>query len=203
MKLYYKPGACSLASHIVLTEIGTPFETEAVDTAAGRTESGADFRSINPRGYVPVLALDDGELVREGSAILQYLADKYPSSDLAPSNGTMARTRVQEYLSFVAADLHKSFSPLFKGDSTDTEKTKARSIVKTKFDQVENILADGREYLVDGKFSVADAYLFVVSNWANFTEIDLSGWPSLKAYVERVAARPATQTAMRAEGLIQ
>lgn len=203
MKLYYKPGACSLASHIVLTEIGTPFETEAVDTAAGRTESGADFRSINPRGYVPVLALDDGELVREGSAILQYLADKYPSSDLAPSNGTMARTRVQEYLSFVAADLHKSFSPLFKGDSTDTEKTKARSIVKTKFDQVENILADGREYLVDGKFSVADAYLFVVSNWANFTEIDLSGWPNLKAYVERVAARPATQTAMRAEGLIQ
>lgn len=203
MKLYYKPGACSLATHITLFEIGQPFETEAVDTAAGRTASGADFKAINHRGYVPVLELADGDIVREGSAILQYLADKNPTAGLAPSNGTMERTRLQEFLSFVSADLHKSFSPLFKDDSTDAEKDKARKIVRSKFDQVEEILSDGREYLVEGKFSVADAYLFVVSNWANFTDIDLSTWPKLKAYVERVAARPATQSALRAEGLIQ
>ncbi len=203
MKLYYKPGACPLASHIALHEAGHPFEIEAVDTEAGRTESGADYRTINPKGYVPALGLDDGSVLTEGAAILQYIADRYPEAHLAPATGTLARARMQEQLNWIGTELHKAFGPLFREGTSDAAKDDARVAVAGKFDLIEAQLQDGREWLVANQFSVADAYLFVVSNWANFTGIDLARWPRLAAFVSRCAARPSAQAAMRAEGLIQ
>ncbi|KIC07648.1 glutathione S-transferase [Leisingera sp. ANG-M1] len=203
MKLYYKPGACPLASHIALQETGLPFEIEAVDTAAGRTESGADYRAINPKGYVPALGLDDGSILTEGAAVLQYIADSNPKAGLAPAAGTMARARMQEQLNWIGTELHKAFGPLFREGTSEAGKDEARIAVAGKFDFIETQLADGREWLVEGRFSVADAYLFVVANWANFTGIDLARWPNLAAFVGRSAARPSAQAAMRAEGLIQ
>ena len=202
MKLYYKPGACSLASHIVLQEIGAPFTVEAVDTDAGRTDSGADFRAINVKGVVPVLALDKDDVLTEGPAILQYLADSAPEVNLLPKSGTRARAKVMEHLTYVSSELHKSFNPLFRSSTDDAGKEAARTAVSANFDHIETVLADGRRYLVDDRFSIADSYLFVVSNWANFTGIDLQRWPQLAAFVGRVAARPATQTALKAEGLL-
>ncbi|WP_333696738.1 glutathione transferase GstA [Phaeobacter italicus] len=203
MKLYYKPGACPMASHIALYETGRPFEIEAVDTAAGRTEGGADYRAINPKGYVPALGLEDGGILTEGPAILQYIADSHPEAELAPAAGTLARARMQEQLNWIGTELHKAFGPLFRNGTSEAGKDAARIAVAGKFDLIEAQLADGREWLVEDKFSVADAYLFVVSNWANFTGIDLSGWPNLAAFVSRSANRPSAQAAMRAEGLIQ
>lgn len=203
MKLYYKPGACPLASHIALHETGSPFEIEAVDTAEGRTESGADYRAVNPKGYVPALGLDDGSVLTEGPAILQYIADSNPEADLAPAAGTLARARMQEQLNWIGAELHKAFGPLFRDGTSEAGKDEARTAVALKFDLIEAQLEDGREWLVADRFSVADAYLFVVSNWANFTGIDLARWPRLAAFVSRSAARPSAQAAMRAEGLIQ
>jgi len=203
MKLYYKPGACPLASHIALHETGRPFEIEAVDTAEGRTESGADYRAVNPKGYVPALGLDDGSVLTEGPAILQYIADSNPEADLAPAAGTLARARMQEQLNWIGTELHKAFGPLFRDGTSEAGKDEARTAVALKFDLIEAQLEDGREWLVADRFSVADAYLFVVSNWANFTGIDLARWPRLAAFVSRSAARPSAQAAMRAEGLIQ
>lgn len=203
MKLYYKPGACSLASHIALTEVGAPFEIESVDTDAALTETGDAYLDINPKGYVPTLKLDDDVLITEGAAVLQYIADTNPSANLAPAAGTLSRTRVQEFLNWTAAELHKAFSPLFNSRTTEQGKEDARKAVAKRFDLLEPQLADGRTWLVDDTFSVADAYLFVVANWANFTEIDLKPWPSIAAYIERAAARPASQKAMRAEGLVE
>ena len=203
MKLYYKPGACPLASHIALHETGRPFEIEAVDTAEGRTESGADYRAVNPKGYVPALGLDDGSVLTEGPAILQYIANSNPEADLAPAAGTLARARMQEQLNWIGAELHKAFGPLFRDGTSEAGKDEARTAVALKFDLIEAQLEDGREWLVADRFSVADAYLFVVSNWANFTGIDLARWPRLAAFVSRSAARPSAQAAMRAEGLIQ
>ncbi|WP_291729758.1 glutathione transferase GstA [Leisingera sp. F5] len=203
MKLYYKPGACPLASHIALYETGRPFEIEAVDTAAGRTESGANYRAINPKGYVPALGLDDGSVLTEGAAVLQYIADSYPEAGLAPAAGTLARARMQEQLNWIGTELHKAFGPLFRDGTSEGGKDEARTAVAGKFDLIEAQLSDGREWLVADQFSVADAYLFVVSNWANFTGIDLALWPRLAAFVSRSAARPSAQAAMRAEGLIQ
>ncbi|MBW4707444.1 glutathione transferase GstA [Roseobacter sp. YSTF-M11] len=203
MKLYYKPGACSLASHIALHEIGTDFEIEAVNTVTGETASGDDFRQINPKGYVPVLRLDDGAVLTEGAAILQYLADTHSAAGLAPAAGSMARARLQEQLNWTATECHKAFGPLFREGSTEEEKAAARAAVSGKFDLIEAVLSDDRTWLVENQFSVADSYLFVVCNWANFTGIDLSDWPKLDAFVQRVAARPAAQAAMRAEGVIQ
>lgn len=203
MKLYYKPGACSLASHIALHEIGAPFEIEAVDTATGRTATGADFRAINPKGYVPALQIDDTDALTEGAAILQYLADSAPDAGLSPPAGTMARARMLEHLTFVSSELHKAFGPLFDDAATDPDKARARTKVEARLAHVETILADQRRYLVQDRFSIADAYLFVTANWANFTGIDLGAWPHLDAYVKRVAHRPATRSAMQAEGLIQ
>ncbi|WP_411352983.1 glutathione transferase GstA (plasmid) [Leisingera aquaemixtae] len=203
MKLYYKPGACPLASHIALYETGRPFDIEAVDTAAGRTESGADYRAINPKGYVPALGLDDGSILTEGAAVLQYIADSHPAAGLAPAAGTLARARMQEQLNWIGSELHKAFSPLFREGTPEAGKDDARSAVAGKFDLIEAQLEDGREWLVENRFSVADAYLFVVSNWANFTGIDLARWPNLAAFAGRCAARPSAQAAMRAEGLIQ
>ncbi|UWQ56273.1 glutathione transferase GstA (plasmid) [Leisingera caerulea] len=203
MKLYYKPGACPLASHIALQETGRPFEIEAVDTAAGRTESGADYCAINPKGYVPALHLDDGSVLTEGAAVLQYIADSSPEAGLAPAAGTMDRARMQEQLNWIGTELHKAFGPLFREDTSEAGKDAARTAVAGKFDIIEAQLEDGRAWLVADRFSVADAYLFVVSNWANFTGIDLTRWPRLAAFVSRCAARPSAQAAMRAEGLIQ
>ncbi|UWR59980.1 glutathione transferase GstA [Phaeobacter inhibens] len=203
MKLYYKPGACPLASHIVLQETGRPFEIEAVDTAAGRTEGGADYLAINPKGYVPALRLEDGSILTEGPAILQYIADSHPEAGLAPAAGTFARARMQEQLNWIGTELHKAFGPLFREGTSEAGQDEARVAVAGKFDLIETQLEDGREWLVADQFSVADAYLFVVSNWANFTGIDLARWPYLAAFVSRTAARPSAQAAMRAEGLIQ
>ena len=202
MKLYYKPGACSLASHIALHEIGHALEIEAVDTAAGRTESGADYSTINPKGYVPALQLDDGAVLTEGPAILQYIADRNPGAGLAPAAGTLDRARMQEQLNWIGTELHKAFGPLFREGTSEAGKEGARLAVAGKFDQIEAQLKDGREWLVSGQFSVADAYLFVVSNWANFTGIDIARWPHLAAFVTRAASRSSAQVAMRAEGLI-
>jgi len=202
MKLFYKPGACSLASHIVLHEVGASFETDEVDTDAGRTKSGLDYKKINPKGYVPALELDSGEVLSEGASVLQYIADQHPESDLAPATGTIARARLQEYLNYTASELHKAFGPFFSGTATDEDKKRAGLNVAKKFDYVDELLGDGRAYLLGDKFSVADAYLFVVSNWSNFVGIDLKKWPNVAAFVERVAQRPAAQTAMKAEGLI-
>ena len=201
MKLYYLPGACSLASHIMLHEIGATFDIDLVDPVNKRTASGANFCDISPNGYVPALQAEDAEIT-EGVAVLQYLADTHPEQAFSPALGSIARARLQQYLNFAAAELHKSWSPLFSGQSTEAEKTAAAKKVAVKFDHLEAELSDGRDYLVENQFSVADAYTFVLANWANVKDIDLGAWPNLAHYVGRIAARPATQAAMRAEGLI-
>ena len=201
MKLYYKPGACSLATHIVLHEAGETFDIEEVDTEAGRTKSGGDFIAINPKGYVPALELASGEVLSEGAAILQYIADQHPESDLAPKAGTIARARLQEYLNYTASELHKAFGPFFSSTAGEADKQAAGKAVAQKFDYLNDLLSDGRTYLLGSGFSVADAYLFVVANWSNFTGIDLKSWPHVSAFVERVAGRPAAQAALKAEGL--
>ncbi|MEP2990007.1 MAG: glutathione transferase GstA [Parasphingorhabdus sp.] len=202
MKLYYKPGACSLATHITLYEAGAPFEVDEVDTEAGCTKSGKDYKSINPKGYVPALELSDESVLTEGAAVLQYVADQNPESSLAPKAGSIERTRVQEYLSYTGSELHKAFGPFFSDTASDVDKEKAGVNVASKFDYLNEILNDGRDYLVGNSFSVADAYLFVVSNWSNSVGIDLTRWPHIAAFVDRVSKRPATQVAMKAEGLI-
>jgi glutathione S-transferase len=202
MKLYYKPGACSLASHIALHEIGAEFDIDQVDTQPQKTQTGGDFGDINPKGVVPVLKLDNGEILTEGAAILQYIAEQNPSAGLAATAGTMERTRVQEHLTYISSELHKSFGPLFASSSTDEQKETARENVGKKLDYVNSLLADGRQYLVDNKFTVADAYLFVVANWANFTSIDLNKWSHVADFVKRVSARENVQRAMKAEGLL-
>lgn len=201
MKLFYKPGACSLASHIILTEIGMVFDIEAVDTDAGTTATGRDYKTINAKGYVPALELNSGEILSEGAAILQYIADTNPRNRLAPELGTVARARLQEHLNYTSAELHKAFGPFFSNSVSDQDKENAKTKVAQKFDYLEVLFADGRTFLLGDDFSVADAYMFVVSNWANFVGIDLAGWPNLQAFVVRVAERPAAQAAMKAEGL--
>ncbi len=202
MKLFNKPGACSLASHIVLNEVGAVFDLDEVDTELGRTKSGLDYSNINPKGYVPALELDSGEVLTEGPSILQYIADQYPQSGLAPAVGTIARTRMQEYLNYTGAELHKAFGPFFSTTTSDEDKKIAGVNVAKKFDYLNALFDDGRPYLLGDKFSVADAYLFVVSNWSNFVGIDLKNWPNIAEYVHRVAKRPAAQAAMKAEGLL-
>jgi glutathione S-transferase len=206
MKLYIKPGVCSMASHIVLTEIGADFTVETVDTTAGKTSSGADYRAINPKGKVPALEVD-GEVLTEGPAILQFLGDRAvkegaANERLAPEAGTIARARVNEALNFTGTELHIAFGPLFNPASTDAQKDAARQVVRGKFDWLEGKLGDGRRYLTGPDFTIADAYAFVVSNWANLTGIALAGWPKLSAYMARVAARPSVQEVLRAEGLV-
>jgi glutathione S-transferase len=203
MKLYYSPGACSLASHIVLHEVGAAFDIERVDTAAKVTQSGANYLDINSKGAVPVLDLGKGEILTEGAAILQHIADSHGRQDLAPEAATLARARVMEALNFVASELHKAFGPLFDSASNGEEKNAARRNVGRKFDWLEQKLSDGRLYLTGNDFTVADAYAFVVSNWANSTGIPLDRWPRLQAFVGCVAARPSVARAMQAESLRQ
>ena len=202
VKLYYSPGACSMASHVILHEIGKPFEIEKVSTKTKVMESGRDYWAINPKGAVPALEIGDGEILTEGPAILQYIADSNGATELAPPAGTLARARVQEMLSYVGSELHKAFTPLFQPGKTDEEKAAARQTIAKKFDWLESRLADGRTYLTGSAFTVADAYAFVVANWSNVTGISLAAWPKLAAYVERIAARPAVQATLKAEGLI-
>jgi glutathione S-transferase len=201
MKLFYAPGACSLSPHIVLREAGIAFTLEKVDTASGTTESGADYRLINAKGYVPALQLSDGEVLTEGAAVVQFIADRNPEAGLVPAAGTLARARLQEHLNFIAAELHKAFTPLFKANSSEEMKTAAKANVRHRFDQIEHQLTDGRSYLMGETFSVADAYLFTVAAWANPTGIGLSDWPHLQALVSRVGERPSVKAAMAAEGL--
>jgi glutathione S-transferase len=201
MKLYYSPGACSLASHIVAHEIGLGLELEKVDTKTRKTEQGADFLAINAKGYVPALQLDDGALLTEGTAILQYLADQKPGSTIAPANGTLARYRLQEMLGYINSELHKSYSPLFNPACTADVRADREAYLRKRYALLEEIL--GRQpYLLGKDFSAADAYLFTVTNWARLLKIDLSEFPNLLAFQKRVAERPAVQSAMRAEGLI-
>ena len=202
MKLYYKPGACSLATHIILNELDLPFELDKVDTQHNETENGQDYLEINPKGYVPALVLDSGDVLTENSAVLQHIADLYPDAKLAPQVGTLSRTRFEEYLSYTSSELHKSFSPLFSSSSNDEEKAKAKINVASKFNYLNKLLSDGRKFLIDDTFTVADAYLFTISNWANFVDIDLAQWPYLSEFVAYIAERPAAKSAMKVEGLI-
>lgn len=201
MKLYYSPGACSLASHIVLHETGLPFEAVLASTKTKTLADGTDYRTINPRGSVPLLELDNGERLSEGAVIMQYLADQAPASGLAPANGSWERYRLQEWLNYIGTELHKAFSPLFNPAMPEEGKALARTRLHSQFQWVESQLA-GKPYLMGERFTLADAYLFVVSGWAPRVGLDLAPYPALLALRERVAARPAVQAAMKAEGLL-
>lgn len=200
MKLYYAPGACSLASHIALQETGLPFEFDKVDLAARKTASGEDFLQINPKGYVPALRLDDGSILTEGAAILQYVADRRPESNLAPAAGTLERYRLQEWLNFISTEIHKAFSPLFNRSLPEEARTRGLGQLAKRFGYVETWLAD-KDYLLGGRFTVADAYLFTVARWSKAVGFDLGPFPKVQDYLARIAARPAVQEAMKAEGL--
>ena len=198
MKLYLKPGACSLSPHIALEESGLPYETEVVDLKTKITASGADFTKSNPKGYVPALLLDSGELLTEGAAIVQYIADQAPAKKLAPANGTIERYRLQSWLNFIGTELHKSCSPFFNPASGKEWKEIASANLERRLAYV-NAQLEGRPYLLGEDFSVADGYLFTVLGWMKFIRIDLAKWPNLAAYVDRVAARPAVKAALKAE----
>ena len=202
MKLYYKAGACSLSPHIVLREAGLNFELESVDLATKKTGSGGDYLSFNPKGYVPALLLDDGQLLTEGPAIVQYLADRAPEKQLAPAAGTMERYRLMEMLNFISTEMHKGFGALFNPKSPEEWKGVVKELLAKRIAVVAKQL-EGRDYLMGAQFTVADAYLFTVLNWAGFVKVDLSPWPVIAAYMARVAARPAVQAALKAEGLIK
>ncbi|WP_431264472.1 glutathione transferase GstA [Roseateles chitinivorans] len=202
MKLYYSPGACSLSPHIVLREAGLAFEPVLASTKTHKLQDGTDYYGINPKGYVPLLELDDGQRLSEGPAIIQYIADQAPGKQLAPANGTMERYRLQEWLNFITTELHKTFSPLFNPAISDDAKGVFRTKLHERFKWVEEQLA-GKQFLMGDQFSVADAYLFTVSNWGQHVGVDLSGYPDLVAYRGRIAARPAVQEAMKAEGLLK
>jgi glutathione S-transferase len=202
MKLYYSPGACSLSPHIVAREAGLPLTLIRVDTKSKKTAAGDDYLVINGKGYVPLLELDDGTRLTEGPAIVQYLADRVPQKQLAPANGTMERYKLQEWLNFITSEIHKQFSPLFDATMPDEMKTRQRDKLAGRFDWLAVQLGD-RDYLMGATFTVADAYLFTVLNWTQWTGIDRSRWPVLDRYVARVAARPEVQDALRAEGLLK
>lgn len=201
MKLFYSPGACSLSPHIVLREGGFDFALERVDLKTGVTEAGRDYKTINPLGYVPALELDDGEVLTEGPAIVQYLADRVPDRRLAPPAGTLARYRLMEWLNFISTELHKGFGALFNPAFADAAKTIVRAQLERRIGEAERRLGS-RSYALGEDFTVADAYLFTVLGWAKYVNVDLSPWPGLGAYLGRVAARPAVQAALAAEGLI-
>jgi glutathione S-transferase len=201
MKLYFSPGACSLSPHIILQETGLPFTIEKVDLRSKQTASGADYLGINPKGYVPALETDQGVLLTEGPAIIQYLADQVPEKQLAPAIGSMERYQLMSWLNFIGTEIHKNYSPLFNPAGSDESKDNARQNLAKRYAYVERML-EGREYLVGTRFSVADGYLFVVTNWAGMLKLDMSAFPNIAAFQKRIVARPAVQQAMKAEGLI-
>lgn len=202
MKLYYATGTCSLSPHIVLLEAGLPFELEKVSLASKKTASGGDYLEVNPKGYVPALRLDDGDVLTEGPAIVQYLADKAPDKQLVPPAGTMARYHAIEWLNFISTEIHKTFGALFKPNVPEETKQSVYDTLAARLQIVERQL-QGREYVTGNQFSVADAYLFTVLGWAKPLKFDLGRWPGIQAYQQRVAARPTVRAAMVAEGLIK
>jgi glutathione S-transferase len=201
MRLYYSPAACSLAPHIALREAGLDFTLDKIDNKAKKTESGGDFLAINPKGYVPAIQLADGEVLTEGVVMQQYIADLKPDAKLAPPRGTKERRKLEELMVFLSTEVHKGFSPLFNPATPDEYKTIAKDAIGKRFDFLEKQLSDGRQYLTGGDFTIADAYLFTLSNWTRFVGIDLARWPNIAAFAARVAARPSVQAALKAEGL--
>ena len=202
MKLYYSPGACSLSPHIALQEAGLAYTPVQASPKSHKLQDGTDYYTINALGYVPVLELDNGERLREGPAIVQYIADQVPDKQLAPANGTLARYRLQEWLTFIGTELHKGFSPLFNPATPEDYKPMVRERLLQRLQWVDGQLA-GKQYLMGDQFTVADGYLFTVTNWTQPTKLDISGLANLAAYRERVGARPAVQAAMKAEGLLK
>lgn len=202
MKLYYTPGACSLSPHIVLCETGLPHQLVKVDLASKRTEFGADFLKINPLGYVPALELDDGRILLEGPAIVQFLADRASDKSLAPPPGRFDRYRLQQWLNFISTELHQNCGVLFRPDLSAEAKASFHQRLANRLAYTASHL-DNRQYLLGESFSVADAYLFVVLSWRDFVGFDLSPWPVLLHYFDQIAARPAVQEAQRREGLIR
>ena len=203
MKLYYAPGACSLSPHIVLREAGIQADLEQVDLKTKRTKSNADFTAINPKGQVPALVLDDGQVLTEGPAVIQYLADRKPEAKLAPPNGTIERYRLQEWLNFITSELHKSFGALFNPAVPADYKQFAKDLIASRFAYVDQHLAQHGPFLMGSQFTVADAYLFTILNWAPMLKVDLSPYPALTQFQARVAARPAVRRALVAEGLVK
>ncbi len=200
MQLYYSPGACSLASHIILRETGNDFNLIKVDLVSKAIDTGGDFKQVNPHGYVPALKLENNEVLTEGVAIMQYLADQSPDARLVPENGTFERARLQEKLNYLTTELHKSFTPLFS-NLQEEENKKVIKNVETKLDFINTQLSD-KDYLLGDEFSIADAYLFVITNWTGLTGIDLEKWPNIISFSQRVAKRESVQESMRAEGLL-
>jgi glutathione S-transferase len=196
MKLYFSPGACSLHPHIALREAGLPFDLVRVDLRAHKTADGADYYAVNPKGYVPALRLDDGAVLTEGAVIDQYVADRKPEAKLLPPPGTLERYRVQEWLNFIASEIHKAFGPLFGND--DSVKDAARKKVGGRLDLAAKAL-EGRQFLVGDHFTVADGYLYNMLRWTTHTGIDLAKWPTLQAFFKRIDERPAVQAALAAE----
>jgi len=201
MKLFYTPGACSMACHITLRELALPFDLIKVDLATGRMETGEDFRIVNPKGYVPALKLDDGALLTENQVILQYLVDQVPAGDLAPPQGTLERYRLMEWLAFIATELHKGFGPLWNRDLPKEVHQLAIGRLGQRFEYVEKTLS-GHEWLWGDTFTIADAYLFTVLSWAHVLKMDLSPWPGLQAYIDRVRNRPQVKATLVSEGLV-
>ena len=203
MKLYFSPGACSLAPHIVLQESGLPFDLVKADLKTHQLAAdGSDYYPITSKGQVPLLEFDNGERLSEGPAITQYLADQVPAKKLAPANGTMERYRVQEWLNFVTSELHKGIGGLFNPAMPEEGKAVIRARAKSKLQWVDEQL-EGKSYLMGDAFTIADAYLFTITNWTGHTGIDISDLKNLGAFQARMAARPAVQTALKAEGLLK
>lgn len=202
MKLYFSPGVCSLSPHICLREAGIPVDLVKVDLGTHKLADGGDYLQVNPNGYVPTLELDNGERLTEGPAIVQYIADQKPAAKLAPANGTVERTRLQSLLNFLSTEIHKGYSPLFNPAANDEFKTGLKQRLSDRYTWIGEKLGN-KQYLLGDQFSCADAYLFTTIGWMKFVGLDVATWPVLKAYSERVAARPKVQEAMRAEGLLQ
>lgn len=202
MKLYYSPGACSLSPHIVLLEAALPHTLEKVDLASKKTETGVDYLTVNSKGSVPALQLDDGKVLTEGPAVIQYLADRKPDSALAPRVGTFERYQLIEILNYISSEVHKGFGPLFNKEASAEWKAAAKTALGKKFDWMTNFL-QGKSFLMGNNFTVADAYLFTLLNWPAKMGIDLSRWPVLAAYHAQIAQRPKVQQAMREEGLLK
>ena len=200
MKLYFSPGACSLASHIALREAGIDVELVKVEGRGVKTAAGRDFAEVTAKAYVPALELDDGSVLTEGTAILPFIADQAPASGLAPASGTMERYRLHEWLGYINSEIHKSFSPFFAPGSTDAQKEAAKALLDRRLRYAEEMLA-GRDFLLGGTFTVADAYLYTVLSWCRYVNIDLGTWPGLKDYHDQIAARPAVVEARKQEGL--
>lgn len=202
MKLYYSRGACSLGPHIALHEIGAQFDLEAVDLKAKKTASGANFLEINPKGYVPALLLDSGDLLTEAAIVLQYLADRKPEAQLLGAYGSIERYHTLEWAHFVSTEIHKNFSPLFAADTPAEYKEIVKHKLTQRLGYVDSALGRG-EYLMGARYTIADIYLFTTSNWMRATGLDLATFPHLAEFKKRVAARPAVQAAMKAEGLLK